>query len=123
MVTRRTSTTIVAGLTGMLVLLVGTAAAAPPTVAGTVGPGYTIGLRLGGKKVTRLKAGVAYRFVVADRSDEHDFRLSGPGVRRVLTGEEFVGRRSVVLRLRPGTYRFFCAPHADEMRGTFRVAR
>jgi len=40
-----------------------------------------------------------------------------------VTGEEFVGRKSIVVRFRAGTYRFFCAPHADEMRGSFRAAR
>ena len=34
---------------------VGSATAAPKTVNGTVGPGFTISLKLGGKKVTRLK--------------------------------------------------------------------
>ena len=99
------------------------AAAAPAKVVGNVGPGHTIDLRLGGKKVTKLKAGVAYRFVVADRSEDHDFRLVGPGVNRVLTGEEFVGTKSVTLKLKAGAYRFFCAPHADEMRGGFRAVR
>lgn len=99
----------------------GTAAAAPAKVVGTVGPGETITLRLGGKKVTRLKAGVPYRFVISDRSDDHDFRLVGPRTSRVLTGVGFTGTRSTVLRLRKGTYRFFCAPHADDMHGSFRV--
>ncbi len=99
------------------------AAAAPVRLVGTVGPGHTIDLRLGGKKVMRLKAGIAYRLVVSDRSEDHDFRLVGPGTNRLITGEEFVGSKSVVLRLRAGTYRFFCAPHAGEMRGSFRVTR
>ena len=103
------------------VALVGAAAAAPAKLTGTVGPGHTIDLRLGGTKVTRLKSGVSYRLVVSDRSEDHDFRLSGPGVNRVVTGEEFVGTKSLVLRLRRGTYRFFCAPHADQMRGSFRA--
>ena len=103
-------------------IVAGSAAAAPVKLVGTVGPGHTIDLRLGGKRVTKLKAGVAYRFVVTDRSEDHDFRLVGPGVSRVITGEEFVGRKSIVLKLRKGAYRFFCAPHADEMRGGFRVA-
>jgi len=101
--------------------LAATAIAAPIQVTGTVGPGHTIDLKLRGRKVTKLKAGVAYRFVVVDRSEDHDFRLVGPGVNRVITGEEFVGKKSVVLKLRKGTYRFFCAPHADSMRGGFRV--
>lgn len=102
--------------------LAGSAAAAPIKVVGKVGPGYTINLTIGGKKVTKLKPGVKYRFVVTDRSSDHDFRLVGPGVNKVLTAEEFSGTRSVVLTLRKGAYRFYCAPHADEMRGGFRVS-
>ena len=102
-------------------LLVGTAEAAPTKVVGKVGPGFTIGLTLGGKKVTTLRAGKAYRFVVSDRSEDHDFHLIGPGVDRVITSEEFTGTRSVVVTLRKGTYRFLCAPHADAMRGSFRA--
>jgi plastocyanin len=105
-------------------LLVGgpAAAAAKNTVAGKVGPGYTISLTLGGKKVKTLKAGVKYRFVVADRSEDHDFRLKGPGVNKMLSGEEFIGTKTTMLTLKKGTYRFYCAPHAEDMRGGFTVS-
>jgi hypothetical protein len=63
-------------------------AASPKTINGTVGPGFTIGLTMQGKKVTKLKAGTAYRFVIGDRSDIHDFHLSGPGFNRVLISVE-----------------------------------
>jgi hypothetical protein len=53
-------------------------AASAKTVNGTVGPGFTIGLTMHGKKVTKLKAGTAYRFLIRDRSSIHDFHLSGP---------------------------------------------
>jgi hypothetical protein len=115
--------TLALGLVALALVLVGPAASAPAQLTGTVGPGFTIDLRQNGKKVTRLKAGVAYRLVVSDRSEDHDFRLSGPGVNRAVTGEEFVGKKAVALRLRAGAFRFFCAPHADEMRGSFRVVR
>ena len=55
----------------------GPIAAAPPVVKGTVGPGFTISLTSGGKKVTSLKAGVRYRFEITDKSSAHDFRLRG----------------------------------------------
>lgn len=97
-------------------------AATPKTVKGTVGPGYTIGLTLDGKKVTKLKAATAYRFVISDRSSSHDFRLSGPGLNRVLTGVGFTGTKSYTLKLKKGTYRFVCDPHESEMHGSFRVA-
>ena len=97
------------------------AAPAPKTVRGTVGPGFTIDLKLGGKKVTTLKEGVPYRFVVSDRSAIHDFHLAGPGLNRVLTSVEFTGTKSVVLTLKKGTYHFVCDPHSDFMHGSFRV--
>jgi plastocyanin len=103
------------------VLVAGTSAAAPVPVSGTVGPGETIGLTSKGKRVARLKAGVTYRFVIRDRSDEHDFRLAGPGVSRALTSVDFIGSKTVVLKLKKGSYRFFCAPHADDMNGRFAV--
>ena len=71
------------------------AAPAATVVKGTVGPGFTITLTLGGKKVTKLKAGTRYRFVISDRAPIHDFHLIGPGLNRVLTTVEFTGTRSV----------------------------
>jgi plastocyanin len=121
--TRKTLVLLVTGLAALSVAFAGIASAAPPKVVGTVGPGETITLRLGGKKVAKLKAGVAYRFVVSDRSDEHDFRIAGPGVSKVLSGVGFVGQKTVVLKLKPGAYSFYCAPHSDDMHGSFRVAR
>jgi hypothetical protein len=119
-VKRRVATIAAAGAV-LVALLAGTSAAAPTQlVIGAVGPGETIGLTSKGKRVARLKAG-AHRFTIRDRSDEHDFRLVGPGVSRVLTGVDFVGTKSVVLKLKKGAYRFFCAPHADDMNGSFRV--
>jgi plastocyanin len=99
----------------------GTAASAK-TVNGTVGPGFTIGLTMQGKKVTNLKAGAAYRFVISDRSDIHDFHLSGPGLNRVLSSVEDTGTKSFVFRLKKGNYRFVCDPHSGIMHGSFRVA-
>src|SRR5688572_28949681 len=60
-------------------------------VNGTVGPGFTIGLTVNGKRATQLKAGTAYRFVISDRSSFHNFHLSGPGFNRVLTAVESTG--------------------------------
>ena len=96
-------------------------AASAKTVNGTVGPGFTIGLTMSGRKVTNLKAGAAYRFVISDRSSIHDFHLSGPGFNRVLTGIEFTGTKTFLLRLRKGSYRFVCDPHSGSMRGRFLV--
>jgi hypothetical protein len=97
------------------------AAPAPNAVQGSVGPGFTISLTAGGKKVSKLKAGVHYRVVINDRSSIHDFHLTGPGMNRLLTSVDFTGTKSFVLTLRKGVYRFFCDPHASIMNGSFRV--
>jgi plastocyanin len=97
-------------------------AASVKTVTGTVGPGFTISLTVDGKNVTKLKAGVPYHFVIRDRADIHDFHLSGPGLNRVLTSVEFVGTKTLVLRLKKGSYSFVCDPHASIMHGRFRVS-
>ena len=97
-------------------------AASAKTVNGTVGPGFTIGLTVQGKKVTKLKAGTAYRFVISDRSSFHNFHLSGPGFNRVLTDVEFTGTKSFLLKLKKGSYRFVCDPHSESMRGGFVVS-
>ena len=109
---------------GLALALTATAPAAPAakTVQGSVGPGFTIKLTLAGKKVTKLKKRVRYRFLIRDRSSIHDFHLIGPGVNRVLTSVDFTGTKSVVLKLRKGTYRFICDPHASIMHGAFSVA-
>jgi plastocyanin len=99
---------------------IASAAPAAQMVKGTVGPGFTITLTLGGKKVTKLKAG-RYRFVIDDRATIHDFHLSGPGLNRVLTTVGFTGTRSVLLTLRKGAYRYFCDPHASFMKGAFKA--
>jgi plastocyanin len=106
--------------TGLAAIGSGMAASAK-TVNGTVGPGFTIGLTMQGKKVTKLKAGTAYRFVISDRSDIHDFHLSGPGLNRVLSSVDDTGTKSFVFRLKKGSYRFVCDPHAGIMHGSFRV--
>ena len=100
------------------------ALAGPATTAltGSVGPGFTISLVQGGKKVTALKPG-SYRITVTDKAAVHDFHLFGPGVNKVITSVPFKGRRSVTVKLEAGTYTYQCDPHAaGGMRATFRVA-
>ena len=99
---------------------VGSASAAPKTVNGTVGPGFTISLKLGGKKVTKLKP-TTYRFRVTDKSSMHNFHIFGPGVNKVITGVGFKGAKTATIKLRKGTYRYRCDVHPDEMHGSFRV--
>jgi plastocyanin len=118
----RTSLTVVVASVALAAALAigGAALAAPPTVQGTVGPGFTISLKKAGKKVVTLKAG-RYTFVVADRSSSHDFHLSGPGVDKVVTGVGYTGTKRVAVTLKKGTYRYVCDPHSGSMKGSFRV--
>ncbi len=100
-------------------------AARVTTLAGSVGPGFTIRLSKAGKRVTSLKAG-RYRFVISDRSRIHNFTLerkSGGRFERALTSVSFLGRKSVVITLAPGRWKFYCAPHESTMFGVFRVVR
>jgi plastocyanin len=100
----------------------GSAAPAAKVVSGSVGPGFTIGLTLDGKKVTKLKAGTPYRFVIKDQSSIHDFHLSGPGLSRVLTSVGYTGTKSYTLTLKKGKYSYVCDPHSSQMHGSFQVA-
>jgi plastocyanin len=99
------------------------ALASPSATAltGSVGPGFTITLAQGGKKVTSLKAG-SYTIAVSDKSNIHDFHLLGPGVNKVVTTVPFVGKKSVTVTLKKGTYTYQCDPHAAAgMKGSFKV--
>jgi plastocyanin len=100
-------------------LLAPSALAGGAKLNGTVGPGFTITLTQGGKKVTKLKAGT-YTFVIADKSSIHDFHLTGPGVNRT-TAVGFQGSQTWKLKLKKGTYKFQCDPHASFMHGAFTV--
>jgi plastocyanin len=95
--------------------------AATTKLVASVGPGMTITLTKGGKKVTTLKPGT-YSITVNDRSDFHNFRLKGPGVNKATT-VGFQGKaKPWTVTLRKGTYRYQCDPHAAQMKGSFRVA-
>jgi hypothetical protein len=86
----RTRSLLLGAVAAAALAVTGSGSAAPAkTVNGTVGPGFTIGLAMQGKKVTKLKAGTAYRLVISDRSSIHNFHLSRPGFNRVLTGLEY----------------------------------
>lgn len=110
---------------------VGTATLPPPppppppprpsvkTLTATVGPNATITLKLGARKVTRLKAG-RYRIVVRDRSHMHNFHLFGPRVNKK-TRVAAHGNVTWTVTLRKGTYRYVCDPHKTRMKGSFKV--
>ncbi len=118
----RSITTLAAGFGAVAALAIGTGAAtaAPKTVNGSVGPGFTISLKANGKKVSKLKA-VSYKFKVTDKSASHNFHVTGPGVDKAITSVSFKGTKTVTLKLRKGNYRYFCDPHKSEMKGSFKV--
>jgi plastocyanin len=98
------------------------AAVGDPKLSGTVGPGFSISLRdAQGQEVTRLATPGAYELEVDDRSNEHNFHLSGPGGVDVATGVEAVGQRTFAVTLVDGRYTFVCDPHSTTMTGSFTV--
>jgi plastocyanin len=95
--------------------------AVTPKLTGTVGPGFTITLKKAGKTVKTLKAG-RYTITVSDKSNIHNFHLTGPGLNKEITTVSFVGTKTVTVILRKGkTYKFVCDPHATTMKGSFKA--
>jgi plastocyanin len=95
------------------------ASAAPVKLTAVVGPGFNISLKKGSTKVTKLKAG-KYTISVSDKSNIHNFHLTGPGVNK-RTSVSGTGTTTWHVRLRRGTYRYVCDPHASMMKGSFTV--
>ena len=89
------------------------ALAATPVYTGVVGPGFTITLA---KKPT--KAG-KIKLVIRDKSNVHNFHLTGPGV-NVKTSVSAIGTKTFTVTLKKGTYKFICDPHPF-MKGSFTV--
>ena len=88
-----------------LVLVPGAATAPAQAVHldGVVGPGFTITLAgASGRLVTQLDPG-AYEITVRDLSDEHNFRLFGPGVEQ-FTQVETTGTVTWTVTFREGRY-------------------
>ncbi len=96
------------------------ASATSLTLRGVVGPGFTIALYNGMKRVSALKAGT-YSIKVADKSNIHNFVLSKGSVKKQLTGVSFVGTKTVVVKLTSGKWSYVCTPHALVMHGSFSV--
>jgi plastocyanin len=71
-----------------------------------------------GGTVTDIPAGT-YEILVRDRSDLHNFHLTGPGVNESTT-VGFVGTVTWTVRLQDNSrYTFVCDVHPGDMRGTF----
>ena len=90
-------------------------------LVGTVGPGYTINLTVGGKKVVRLKAGT-YKLTIHDKAAIHAWSLDGPnGYAKDFTKVPFVGSKTFTVKLAAGKYKYYCPPHESTMFGHFTV--
>ena len=96
------------------------ALAGSTTLTGTVGPGFTITLKQGSKTVKTLKAGT-YAFKISDKSNIHNFHLTGPGVNKK-TSVSGTGTVTWTLKLAKGTYKYVCDPHKTIMHGSFTVS-
>jgi hypothetical protein len=93
----------------------------PIPLKGSVGPDFVISLKTAtGKPVTKLKAGT-YAFTITDKSGIHMFHLIGPGVNKVLTPILFIGKKTVVVKLKAGKYIYQCDPHKSVMKHSFLV--
>jgi len=100
---------------------------ATKTLKGVVGPGYTISLKMGGKKVKTLKAG-KYKIVVSDKSTIHNFTLerekpSSPHMEKHITATPFTGSKTLVWTLKPGSWRAYCSIHEALMHQDFKVTK
>jgi plastocyanin len=84
------------------------------TLAGTVGPGFTITMN---KKT--VKAGT-YAITIRDLASIHDFHLTGLDVNKA-TSVAGTGTTKWSVRLKKGTYHFVCDPHRTIMHGVLNV--
>jgi plastocyanin len=89
------------------------------TLTGTVGPGFTIALTQNGAPVKQLDPG-DYTIQISDKSAEHNFHLTGPGVDET-TDVEQVGDETWNVTLKDGKYSFVCDVHVSTMKGSFQV--
>jgi hypothetical protein len=105
------------------VLVAGASAkrSATPVLTGTVGPGYTINLKLNSKAVKTLKAGT-YKVVIHDKATIHGWSLDGPhGFAKDISPVPFVGTKTVTLKLKAGKYKLYCPSHESTMFQHFTV--
>jgi plastocyanin len=115
----RTRSFIAIAAVGAALVATAPAGAVVPKLVGTVGPGFTISLKRFGKPLVTLKAGT-YSITVSDKSNIHNFHLTGPKVNKK-TSVTAVGKFSWKITFKKGTYKYVCDPHASIMKGSFTV--
>jgi plastocyanin len=86
------------------------------TIEGYVGPGFDISV----EDADNVTAGT-HTLKVEDKSDIHNFHLTGPGV-DVKTEVSFKGTQTFTVKLQAGEYHFQCDPHSSSMNGSFTVS-
>jgi plastocyanin len=93
-----------------------------PVLTATVGTNDAFVIALtdaSGARVSHLDAGT-YTIVVHDRSSEHNFHLTGPGVNQSTSVDDPV-ETTWTVTLANGIYTYQCDPHSLTMRGRFAV--
>lgn len=105
---------------GTSLVAAGAAGAAMPKLTASVSDPLNISLTVGGKKVSKLKAGT-YTIVVLDKAADHNFHLKGPGVNKS-TSVSAKSTTTWKVTLKKGSYTFVCDPHASFMKGSFTVS-
>jgi plastocyanin len=73
-----------------------------------------------GQDVTTLPAG-DYTLEIVDKSDLHNFHLTGPGGVDVMSEVGEQEDEDYDVTLEAGTYNYVCDPHASQMSGSFEV--
>ncbi len=117
----RLLTATTAGLAIAAIAFAGIATPKNKVLNGSVGPGFVISTKnAAGKKLATTKAGT-YNLAVQDKSAIHDYRLTGPGINKAVTTVGFTGKKTAIVKLKVGSYRFVCDPHAFNMKGSFKV--
>ena len=94
-----------------------------PTLIGIVGKNdaYKITLTMDGKLIKTLRAGT-YTVAIHDDSSIHNYELDGPhGKSWTFTAVPFIGAKTIMLKLVPGKYKAYCAPHESVMFQHFTV--
>jgi len=122
--TRITLSSLIVTALAAVMFLMPASAMSSQKLVGTVGPSFTITLKQGSKKVTKLKAG-KYTFVVHDKSSIHNFTVEqekGGKFEKHLTATPFVGTKTVTVTLKKGKWKFYCSNHESQMFGFFAVS-
>jgi alpha-D-ribose 1-methylphosphonate 5-triphosphate synthase subunit PhnH len=107
-------------LTMAVAVLSGSAAADTPTLMADVGPGFNISLKdTAGNVIRHLDPG-EYTIQVEDKSDMHNFALTGPGVSKSTMVADLSSEIWHVTFV-DGTYKYVCDAHVTTMKGAFTV--